>query len=218
MPEIVDGVVAEQVGVGEHHHPSAAVTQGDRQRAARKVGGGRGLEQDGRARGRVQHARAVEARLTRAGRQVLPLGRYVGAEHPGRHAVVGVARVLDGGVLDAHAEPGQQLGQVVAVLLLLALGEHDQAAAVRDVLLDGVELLHRQDRAAEPGGALPAVGGGMGDDEDVVGGEHGGRDRALGVGGDGVPEVPEGLRGAGVAVVVGVRRVDRLGDRTADRP
>ena len=37
--------------------------------------------------------------------------------------------VLDGVVVDVQAEPREQLVDVVAVLLLLGLAEHDQAAA-----------------------------------------------------------------------------------------
>lgn len=73
---------------------------------------------------------------------------------------MGAPGVLDGGVLDAGAEPGEQFVEVAAVLLLLALGQHDQAAAVADVGLDRVELLDGEDRAAQSGGALPAVGRG----------------------------------------------------------
>ncbi len=49
--------------------------------------------------------------------------------------------VLDGGVLDLDPEPGEQLVEVVAVLLLLGLAEHDQPAAGGDERLDRVELL-----------------------------------------------------------------------------
>ncbi|MFC7643705.1 hypothetical protein ACFQX6_25225 [Streptosporangium lutulentum] len=92
-------------------------------------------------------------------------------------------------MLDPDAEPGEQLGEVAAVLLLLVLGQHDQAAAARDVLLDRVELLDGQDGAAQAGGALPALGGRMSDHEDVLRAQQGRGDRALRVRGDGVPEI-----------------------------
>ena len=121
-------------------------------------------------------------------------------------------------MLDADAEAGEQLGEVAAVLLLLVLGQHDQPAAVHDVLLDRVELLDGQDGAAQAGGALPALGGRMSDHEDVPRAQQGRGDRALGVRGDGVPETAQQSRGAGVAAVVGMPGIHRLGHVPPDGP
>nr|BFE88451.1 hypothetical protein GCM10020093_110520 [Planobispora longispora] len=40
---------------------------------------------------------------------------------------MGVPGVLDGGVRDLDAEDVEEIGEVVAVLVLLALGQHDEA-------------------------------------------------------------------------------------------
>ncbi len=61
-------------------------------------------------------------------------------EHPGGRLVV-VLVVLDGGALDVDAEAGEQVVEVVAVLVLLGLGEHDQAAAAAHELVDRLELV-----------------------------------------------------------------------------
>jgi hypothetical protein len=66
-------------------------------------------------------------------------------EHPARrHPVVLV--VLDGVVFEVEPEPGEQLVEVVAVLVLLGLAEHDQAAPALDERLDRVELAFAQAR------------------------------------------------------------------------
>ena len=82
--------------------------------------------------------------------------------------------VLDGGVVDVEAEAGEEVVEVVAVFVVLGLGEDDEAAAGVDIALDGVELGVGEDGGAAVGGGLPLRVGGVGDDEDVGIAELGG--------------------------------------------
>ena len=130
-------------------------------------------------------------------------------EHP-RGGVVVVLVVLHRAVLDADAEPRQQVVEVVAVLVLLGLAEDDQAAAGADELVDRVELVVGEPWRAAVGRGLPPRVGRMGDDEDV-GFAEGLGERAVDVRCDG--EVVRGERrgGAGVGGVLGVGRLHARG-------
>ena len=104
--------------------------------------------------------------------------------------------VLDGRVGDLDAEAGEQLVQVVAVLLLLGLAEDDRGRRRRSTKrVDGVDLVGVEAGGAGAGGGLPLRVGGVGEDEDVGVGEGGGVEGAGAVGGDG--EVALGERGGG---------------------
>ena len=115
-------------------------------------------------------AGAVEAGAVDAGEEVdvgvAVLAAVELGEHP-RGGVVVVLVVLDRAVLDADAEPRQQVVDVVAVLVLLGLAEDDQAAAGADELVDRVELVVGEPWRAAVGGGLPPRVGRVGDDEDV---------------------------------------------------
>src|SRR5690606_28640057 len=165
--------------------PARPGRERDGQRRAGGVGVGRGGEQDGGVLG-GQHAGAVEAGGLDSGEQAVPGGGR--GDDPGGDAAVRVAGVADGGVLDGDAEAGQQLGQVVAVLVLLLLGQHDQAAALGDEGGHGVQLPGGEHGAAPAGGAPPAFARRVGDDQYVVVLERSRVERALGVRGDRVAQ------------------------------
>ena len=59
-----------------------------------------------------------------------------------------VVVVLDGGVLDLDAEAGEEVVEVVAVLVLLGLAEDDQPAAGADERLDRVDSSARRAAAS----------------------------------------------------------------------
>ena len=117
--------------------------------------------------------------------------------------------VLDGRVLDLDPEAGEQLVEVVAVLVLLGLAEDDQPAAGADEGLDRVDLVGRAAGRAAVGGRLPLRVGGVGDDEHGGAGEDLGGERAGGVGGD--LELALGERGGAA------RRRSRRGGRAGSR-
>ena len=85
-------------------------------------------------------------------------------EDPARSAPV-VLVVLHGVVLEAQPETRQQLVEVVAVLVLLGLAEHDQPASARHERLDRVELVSAQPRRAGARRPLPGRLGRMRDHE-----------------------------------------------------
>ena len=182
--ELVDAVVAEQVGVGEHDDPPLPVRRGHDQRGSRdrrrRV---RAREHDGavaaRDRRRPVQAGRVHAREQIATATASP-ALQVG-EHPARSAHV-VLVVLDGVVLEMQPEPLQQLVEVVAVLVLLGLAEHDQPAAARDERLDRVELGGAQPRRPGSGRPLPARVRRMRDHEHAGAGQRLLGQRPLGVG------------------------------------
>ncbi len=136
--------------------------------SARLVGAGDGAA----AVAEGDRAGAVEAGLVDAGEQVG--GRAVGdgevGEDPGRGLAV-VLVVLHGGVLDREAETGEQLVEVVAVLVLLGLAEDDETAAGLDEARDRLDLGVVEPRGAAVESVLPLRVGGVGDDEDVGAGE-----------------------------------------------
>ena len=211
--ELADAVVAEQVGVGEDGDVPVAVP-GDRgEGCAGRAGGVRGAGEHAGAVGERERAGAVEAGAVHAGEEVdvgvAVLAAVELGEHP-RGGVVVVLVVLDRAVLDADAEPREQVVEVVAVLVLLGLAEDDQAAARADELVDRVELVVGEPWRAAVGRGLPPRVGGVGDDEDV-GFAEGLGERAVDVRGDG--EVVRGERrgGASVGGVLGVGRLHARG-------
>src|SRR5699024_2812932 len=108
-------------------------------------------------------------------------------QQPGGVAVVAPTAV--GGLVDQRrgdpqAEGGQQLAQVVAVGVVVALAEHDEAATAGHVVDDGVDLGGGEHRREVAGDALAGRGGGVGDDEDVGVGQRVRRELAFGVGVD----------------------------------
>ncbi len=125
--------------------------------------------------------------------------------------------VLDGGVLDAQAEAVEEVVEVVPVLVVLGLGEDDEAAAVGDVALDGVQLVIGEAGRAGAGGCLPPGVGWVGDDQEVGVAELRG-ERAGGVVEDLEIALGEGVGGGGEGGVAGVRGLHALGEVGADRP
>ncbi len=213
---VTDRVVAEQIGIGEHHEAAVPELQGDRQWLVGRVGGRRRLRQHRGVRiGDREHARAVEARTRDAGQQIgFPsLARQLRA-HPRHDVLVVVLGVLNGHVHRPDAEPLEQAHQVVAVLVLLALRQHDQPAAVADERLQSVDLLRRQNRRPDTGDPFPGAVGRMRHDHDVAIRQRGCRQRSRGVRVD--PHAAFAQRGrsleiAGIARVPRVHLRDRLG-------
>ena len=168
--ELVDAVVAEEVGVGEHHDPAGAVPGHRRQRRRRRSSARRGPRDHPRAVGERQGAGAVEAGIGDAGERIGAGGvrrlDEVG-EDPARRLAAMVLVVLDGRVLDLDPEPAEQLVEVVPVLLLLRLAEDDQPAAGFDPGGDRLDLGVGQARLALTGRRLPLRFGGVRDDEHV---------------------------------------------------
>ena len=204
--ELADAVVAEQVRVGQHDDPPLAVLHHRRERGAGRRS--RVVGASDRAGAVVQRQRpgAIEACAVHPRQQVdagVPVGGVAElGEHPGRRLAV-VLVVLHGAALDGDPEPRQELVQVVAVLVLLGLGEDDQATAAAHELVDRVELVAREARGVAVRRRLPLRLGGMGDDEHVGVVEHVGQ-RPVGVGGDGEVVGVEGRRRARVRGVLGV--------------
>ena len=141
--QLLDRVVTEQVGVGEDHDPALVDLQRRGQRLAGRVRGGAGGGDDLRARRAVepQDTGTVEAGVGHAGEQALADGGADVGQHPGRDVLVPAGALLHGGAGDRDPEAAEQLLQVVAVLVLVALREHDQAAAAADERLDEVQLV-----------------------------------------------------------------------------
>ncbi len=218
--ELLDGVVAEQVGVGEGDHPAESGLHRGGQRLAGRVGGGAGGREDLRTGGAVQgqHAGAVEADLGHTGQHALADGGTDVGEHPGRDVLVPASPLLHGGADDRDAEAAEQLLQVVAVLVLVALPQHDQPAAAADERLDQVELLRAEPRRPGAGHALGAPLGRVRDHQHVTGTQHVAGERSAGVGVHVVATTDELLRRQGVAGVGGVDRVDRPRRLGAEAP
>ena len=191
--------------------------------ASRRRGAGRAARDHAAAVVERQGAGAVEAGLVHAGEEVdafceLAVGAVLElGQDPGRRRAV-VLVVLDGAVGDLDPEAGEEVVEVVSVLRLLGLAEDDQAAAAAHELLDRVELAVGEPGGAGVGGRLPLGVGGMGDDEDVGGGERLAGEGALGVGRDLEVAVGERLGGEGVGGVLGVGGLHLLGELAADRP
>ncbi len=104
-------------------------------------------------------------------------------EDPARRAIA-VLVVLNRVVVQLHAEPREQLVDVVPVLLLLGLAEHHQPAAATHERLDRLELVGFEARRPRAGGPLPGGFGGMGDHEQVAASEPIARQAAFGMRGD----------------------------------
>ena len=220
MVERVDAVVAEQVGVGEDGDPAGAVRRDRRERRIRR---GRALERPGEHPAAVvqrQRPGPVEAGLGDPGERIRAAagGADQVGEDPARRVAPVMLVVLDGRVLDLDAEAGEQLVEVVPVLVLLGLAEDDQPAARLDPVGDRVDLGGAEARLADAGRRLPARLGGMGDDEHVRLGERRGVERGGVVRGD--LEVAALERGGGCRQrgVGGVSGLHALGDLGADRP
>ena len=127
----------------------------------------------------VQGAGAVEAGLGHLRGEVVPGSANEVRQDPGGHVLVGVGGVLHGDVVDGDAEPQREVGEVVAVLGLLGLGEDHQASSVADEALDRVELVRRSGGGARAGRVLPGVVGGVRQHEHVDAGQGVVIDRAV---------------------------------------
>ena len=219
--ELVDAVVAEEVGVGGDDDPSGAVLGDRRQRRAWDRGAlVRPGDHPGAVRG-VQGAGAVEAGAADAGERVGAGATVVaveGGEDPGRGVVEVVLVVLERGVLDLEVEAAQELVQVGAVLVLLGLAEDDQAAALADEGLDRVDLGAVEERRAAVHGRLPLRVGRVGDHQHRGAGERVGAERAVGMRGDVERARGEQLRGAGERRVAGMGGLHLGGDLGPDGP
>ena len=90
---------------------------------------------------------------------------------PGHDVLMVVLGVLHGHVQRPDAESLEQRGEVAAVLVLLALGHHDEPATVAYERLEHVDLVGRQDGRPDPGDALPRAIGGMRQHDNVAIGE-----------------------------------------------
>ena len=121
---------SESASTTTRPRPCSAATISGRVRRPRRVAWVRASTRGAVARrdrrGPVQAGRADAARADRRSRPRAP-GQQLGQDPARRAAAVLV--VLDGVVLQVQAEARQQLVEVVAVLLLLGLAEHDQPAA-----------------------------------------------------------------------------------------
>ncbi len=126
--------------------------------------------------------------------------------------------VLDRRVFDLDAETGEQLVQVVPVLVLLGLGTDDEPAAAADEGVDRVELRAGEDRRAAVDGGLPLRVGGMGDDEDIDVEQELGVEWALDVRRDLEIALGERRCRPGIRGVAGVAGLNRGGNVGADRP
>ena len=91
------------------------------------------------------------------------------------------AALLHGGADDRDAEAAEQLLQVVAVLVLVALRQHDQPAAAAHERLDEVQLVRREPGRPGAGDALGAPLGRVRDHQHVAGTQHVAGERAVGV-------------------------------------
>ena len=222
MVEVADAVVAEQVGVGEHDHAAQPVLGHRRQRAPRRCRLGRGPRDHAGAVADGERPGPVEAGLGDPRQRVgpaaaLPVGPDEVGQDPARRLAV-VRVVLDGRRLDLDPEAGEQLVQVVPVLLLLGLAEHDQPAARLHPGGDRLDLLVRQPRFARPRGRLPTRVGGMGDDEDVGARERVRVERPVVVGGDREVAPLQQPRRALKRSVGRMRLLHPLGELGVDRP
>ena len=128
----LDAVVAEQVRVGQHDDAPLAVLGGRRSAGApgaeaRRVRTGEDRAPFG-APIRRRRGTGTRSRTRRAGRPRVPrAARSARARRGSRSARPRVLVVLDGVVVELQPEPCEQLVEVVAVLLLLGLAEHDRA-------------------------------------------------------------------------------------------
>jgi hypothetical protein len=213
---VSDAVVAEEVGVGGHDDPSRAKLGGREQRRVGRRRGGGSARQRSCAVVQLKPAGAVEARAVDAREQVAGIGLELG-EHPVRRAVV-VLVVRHRGVGDPDAEALEQLVEVVGVLVLLLLAEHDQAAAGAHERRDRVELGVAQQRRAARDGALPARVRRVGDDEHVDALERGRVERAGEVRRDRDIAPAKRLRRQEVRRILRMRRLHRVRDLGPDRP
>ena len=157
---VADRVVAEQVGVGEHRQrgpcptggsPPAAVLPGRRYSDV--------LASTRRPDG-IEDARAVEARLGDTGQQVLVASTGCGTRSASTQVTtpLWLCRVLNGRVHRPDAEPLEQIDEVVAVLVLVALGEHDQPTAFTHERLESVDLVGSQQSASRATWCAPSAG------------------------------------------------------------
>jgi hypothetical protein len=226
MGELADAIVTEQVGIGEHGDPAGAVSGDGGERRIRLGGRVVGAGEHGGAVDRRENAGPVEAGAADAGEQIgrgpavggRGRGTVEGGENPGGSLAVMVGVVLDGRVLDPEAEAGEEVVEVVAVLLLLGLAERDQPPAGGDEPLDRIELGGGEAGGAGVNGRLPAGVGGVGDDEHGDALERRGRERAAHVDGDLELARGEGAGGVGERRIAGVSGLDRGGDVGAHCP
>ncbi len=227
--ELVDRVVAEEVGVGQHDDAPGADLRAHRQRGRGGIGERARAREHPHALGPggprrldlVDRARAVETGLPDAGEHALAR-RDVAAgevgEHPGGHSVVPVRAVVARHAAHGQPETTQQLVEVVAVFVLVTLGEDDEPAATAHIRLDGVELRRLQPRRPRARAALGPLLGRVGDDEHVglVQGLRGQRTLrvCLDIGAAGT----QGRRRQRVARVRRLGRVDARRDLRVQRP
>jgi hypothetical protein len=173
-------------------------------------------------RRRLEARRAVEARFLDAGEDggaARAEARVQIREDPARGARVVVLVVRHQVVPDPNPEPRGQLREVVAVLLLLLLGEQDEAAALGDEALDRVELLRCEARAAGArNGALPLRLRRVRDHDRGGAGERPAVERAVGVRVDREAASSKRVGRARVRGVLGMRRLHRPRHLRPDRP
>jgi len=147
-----------------------AVRGRDDQRRLGRRGRGAAAREHAGAVARGDRGRPVEASGADPGEQIAvaaaPAVPELG-EDPARCAEV-VLIVLDGLVLEMHAEVAEQVVEVVAVLLVLGLTAHDQSAAAADERVDRIELIACQQWRADPRRFLPPRVRRMSDHEHVA--------------------------------------------------
>ena len=183
--------------------------RGRRRGSATAASGASGVEALGEVRARIAprrwRARACRRgrsrpRRRRRARSAPPrLGGDEVGEDPARRVAAVVLVVLDGRVLDLDAEAGEQLVEVVAVLVLLGLAEDDQPAAALDEGARSRRSPRRRGAARRRRSSLPARLGRVGDDEHVGAAEGRRVERRRVVGGDLEVTALERGGGSGVA-------------------